>query len=70
MKNIWLEHLRGCYQKELQANLYYQPIGRSDPGKPRRRWLSSLRLNELKSSILADDVDSDDNYSVGFQLPS
>jgi hypothetical protein len=60
-------------RKSSKQLLYYQPLGRSGPGKPRRRWISFLGWKELKSSILADDDDDDDydddNHSIGFQFP-
>jgi hypothetical protein len=45
---------------------YYQPIGRRDPGKPRRRWLHVRGRNGLRSPSLIDD--DDDIYRMQLNM--
>jgi hypothetical protein len=43
---------RGKAPKQL---LHYQPLGRCDPGRPRRRWFDVSGRNELTSSTITED---------------
>jgi hypothetical protein len=54
-KIIWLEYLQRMPSERAAKQLpYYQPIGRRDPGRARRRWLDISGQNRLTSSALAE----------------
>jgi hypothetical protein len=56
----WLEYLQKISSERAPKQLlYYQPIGRHDPGRPRRRWLDVRERKEPTSSILRHDEEED-----------
>jgi hypothetical protein len=56
----WLEHLqRISSERARKPILYYQPIRKRDPSRPRSRRPVPYRQNELTSSSIPDDDDDE-----------